>query len=154
MTSSITVRGGTPATRQKILYDRFNEIILQFLQEGNTNPTPIQYTLTPVWQILGEHQDYKVQAINLEYYFNGFLNFGCNYLPGIVAIEILPKGITPQKDYSPKGLLPKGITPQRDYSPKGLLPKGITPHSLQNIEILTLFQIKIYMSFHILFQIL
>ncbi|CAB3979653.1 Hypothetical predicted protein [Paramuricea clavata] len=79
MTSSITVRGGTPATRQKILYDRSNEIILQFLKEGHSNPTPIQYTLTPVWQILGEQQDYRVQATNLKYYFDGFLNFGCDY---------------------------------------------------------------------------
>jgi hypothetical protein len=85
MTSSITVRGGTPATRQKILYDRSNEIILQFLQEGHSNSTPIQYTLTPVWQIIGEHQDYRVQAANLQYYFDGFLNFGCDYKKGTVC---------------------------------------------------------------------
>jgi hypothetical protein len=83
MTSSITVRGGTSATRQKILYDRSNEIIVQFLDEGNSNPTPIQYTLTPVWQILGEKQEYRVQATNLKYYFDGFLNFGCDYIKGI-----------------------------------------------------------------------
>ena len=88
MTSSITVRGGTSATRQKILYDRSNEIIVQFLEEGHSNPTPIQYTLTPVWQILGERQEYRVQSINLKYYFDGFLNFGCDYIKGMFILAI------------------------------------------------------------------
>jgi hypothetical protein len=99
MTSSITVRGGSPATRQKILYDRSNEVILKFLQEGHSNPTPIQYTLTPVWQILGELQEYRVQATNLKYYFDGFLNFGCDYQKGMLAIETPIRG---GGDYSSK----------------------------------------------------
>ncbi|XP_028406201.1 DELTA-alicitoxin-Pse2a-like [Dendronephthya gigantea] len=81
MTSSITVRGGTAPTRQKLLYDRSNENILKFLDEGHSTPTPIQYTLTPIWQVLGEQQGGKVKAINLQYYFDGFLNFGCDYKP-------------------------------------------------------------------------
>ena len=81
--SSITVRGGSSATRQKLLYDRYNGIIVQFLKEGHINPTPIQYTLTPVWQILEDKKEYRVQAINLKNYFDGFLNFGCNYIKGI-----------------------------------------------------------------------
>ena len=91
MTSSITARGGTPATRQKILYDRTTEIILQFLDEGHSNPTPIQYTLTPVWQVLAEKDEYRIQAQNLQYYFDGFLNFGCDHLPGIKGMSVLER---------------------------------------------------------------
>ena len=80
--SSITVRGGNSATRQKLLYDRYNGIIEKFLNEGHSNPTPIQYTLTPVWQVLEDKKEYRVQAINFKNYFDGFLNFGCNYIKG------------------------------------------------------------------------
>ena len=82
MTSSITLRGGTTATRLKLLHSRTNELILQFMEEGHTNSAPIQYSLMPIWQIIGANQTYEVQAINLQYYFDGFLNFGCSYLPG------------------------------------------------------------------------
>lgn len=82
MTSSITLRGGTLATRHKLLLNRSNELILQFLREGHTNSTPIQFSLTPIWQIIGANQTFEIQAINLQYFFDGFLNFGCEYLQG------------------------------------------------------------------------
>lgn len=82
MTTSITIRGGNATTRQKLLYDRSEEIILQFLAEGHSSSAPIQYTLTPIWQVLSEQQENQAKSINLQYYFDGFLNFGCDHIPG------------------------------------------------------------------------
>ena len=90
MTTSVTVRGGSIDLRNKLVYDRSNELIVQFLNEGHTHPTPISYTLTPIWEILRRHtlmtsenKNARVQALNLEYYFDGYLNFGCPYKPSI-----------------------------------------------------------------------
>ena len=89
MTTSITVKGGTVDTRNKVVYQRSEELILKFLNEGHTNPTPIEFTLTPIWQILRGNRHVKngnsnsyVQAVNLQYYYNGYLNFGCPYIAG------------------------------------------------------------------------
>ena len=90
MTTSITARGGSVNLRNRLLYDRNDDLIVQFLSEGHTHPTPISYTLTPIWEILRRHsavisenKNARVQAANLRYYFDGYLNFGCPYQPSI-----------------------------------------------------------------------
>ena len=90
MTTSITVRGGSINLRNRLLYERTSDLIIQFLSEGNTHPTPIAYTLTPIWEILRRHslttsenKNARVQALNLESYFDGYLNFGCPYKASI-----------------------------------------------------------------------
>ena len=89
MTTTITVRGGTVDTRNRLVYERSNELLIQFLGEGQTQPTPIEYTLTPIWQILrsqkhvvAANKNTRVQAINLQYYYDGYLNFGCPLVVG------------------------------------------------------------------------
>ena len=83
MTSTITIRGGTQETHKKLVNNpRSNELIEQFLDEGYSKPTPIKYSLTPLWQILAENENYTIQATNLQYFFDGFLNFGCNHVKG------------------------------------------------------------------------
>ena len=86
MTTSITVRGGSVDLRNRLVYERSNELIIKFLSEGHTHPTPIAYTLTPIWEILRRHgtvtsgnKNAYIQAINLQYYYDGYLNFGCPY---------------------------------------------------------------------------
>ena len=90
MSTSITVRGGSIDLRNRLLYDRTNELVVQFLSEGHTHPTPISYTLTPIWEILRRHsavisenRNARNQAANLQYYFEGYLNFGCPYQPSV-----------------------------------------------------------------------
>lgn len=90
MSTSVTVRGGSINLRHRLLYERSSDLIIQFLSEGHTHPTPVAYTLTPIWEILRRHtmmtsenKNAYVQALNLEYYFDGYLNFGCPYKPGI-----------------------------------------------------------------------
>ena len=89
MTTTITVRGGTVDTRNRLVYERSNDLLLQFLAEGQTYPTPIEYTLTPIWQILraqkyvlAGNRNGDVQAVNLQYYYDGYLNFGCPLIVG------------------------------------------------------------------------
>lgn len=90
MSTSITVRGGSIDLRNRLVYERSSDLIIKFLSEGNTHPTPISYTLTPLWEILRRHsgvisenKNARVQALNLEYYFDGYLNFGCPYQPSV-----------------------------------------------------------------------
>ena len=83
MSSSITIRGGTTKTRNQLVYNRSHELITQFLDEGQTNPSPILFELKPIWQVLQEKYKYRatdlIKAVNLEYFYMGFLNFGCPY---------------------------------------------------------------------------
>ena len=79
MTTSATVRGGSINLRNRLLYERTSDQIIQFLSEGNTHPTPIAYTLTPIWEILRRHsrtisenKNARIQALNLEAYFYVF----------------------------------------------------------------------------------
>ncbi|CAB4027734.1 Hypothetical predicted protein [Paramuricea clavata] len=88
MTTSITIRGGSLETRNRLLSDKSADVIFKFLSEGDTNPAPIRYKLTPIWQVLNSQKQVKqsnlnraVQAVNLQYYFDGFLNFDCPYIP-------------------------------------------------------------------------
>ena len=90
MTTSATVRGGSINLRNRLLYERTSDQIIQFLSEGNTHPTPIAYTLTPIWEILRRHsrtisenKNARIQALNLEAYLDGYLNFGCPYKASI-----------------------------------------------------------------------
>lgn len=82
MSSSLTVTGGTGKTRSQVQHNRSAELIEQFMQEGETQPAVIGYTLVPIWEYLQENAvgtSDLVKAVNMEYYYNGFLNFGCPY---------------------------------------------------------------------------
>lgn len=82
MSSSLTVTGGTVGTRTQLLHSRSAELIEQFMREGETQPAIIEYTLVPIWEYLQEKTvgtPDLVKAVNLEYFYNGFLNFGCPY---------------------------------------------------------------------------
>lgn len=126
MTSTITVRGGTIETRHKLLYDRSKELILKFLEEGNKDPSPIEFKLTPVWQILNgqkrvqkENPNRRAQASNMQYYFDGFLNFDCPYIPEGERGPIIQKfdhaeHSTPEHPVYHCSLAPPGCHSDRD----------------------------------------
>ena len=82
-TSSLLIlRGGSAKTRAKLDKYRTKDLIVKFLFEANKTHQPIRYKYIAVWTLLQtkyigtEHFD---KAINLEYFYKGFLNYGCNY---------------------------------------------------------------------------
>lgn len=80
MSSSLTVTGGTAETRAQLLNSRSAELIEQFMREGQTQPAIIGYTLVPIWEYLQEKSvgtPDLVKAVNMEYFYNGFLSFDC-----------------------------------------------------------------------------
>jgi hypothetical protein len=88
MTTSMTIRGGSMETRNRLLSDKSADVIFKFLSEGDESPAPIRYKLTPIWQVLTNQKQVKasnphknVQAANMQYYFDGFLNFDCPFIP-------------------------------------------------------------------------
>jgi hypothetical protein len=126
MTSTITVRGGTLETRSKLLYERTKELILKFLEEGKENPSPIEFKLTPVWQVLNGQKQVKkenpnraAQAANMQYYYEGFLNFDCPYIPAGERGPIIQKfdhaeHSTPQHPVYQCSLAPPGCHSNED----------------------------------------
>ena len=98
MSSWLTVTGGRAETRTQLLYNRSAELIVQFMREGETHPTHIEYTLLPIWEYLQEKSvgtPHLVKAVNIEYFYNGFLNFGCPY-DNKYGIELQKFALTPQ----------------------------------------------------------
>ena len=126
MTSSIKVRGGTLETRSKLLYERSQELVLKFLKEGNENASPIQFKLTPVWQILNgqkqvkkENPNREAQAVNMHYYYDGYLNFDCPFIPAGERGPIIQKFdhaeySTPQHPTYQCSLAPQGCHSNKD----------------------------------------
>ncbi|XP_028398726.1 DELTA-alicitoxin-Pse2b-like [Dendronephthya gigantea] len=83
MTTTLTVNGGTEETRNRLLTNRTEELIEQFLNEANTTKTPIRYRLDPIWNIIkqsyiGSSDDF-IRGVNMESYYLGFLNYGCPF---------------------------------------------------------------------------
>ena len=82
-TSSLLVlRGGTPETRAQLYKTRTKDIIAKFLLEANKTHQPIRYKYIAVWTLLQSKYigtEHFNKAINLEYFYKGFLNYGCNY---------------------------------------------------------------------------
>lgn len=84
MSDYLTIRGGTAETRNELLKHRTADLIVKFMNEAKATKSAIQYTLTPIWEILqalyvGIDPENFVRAVNLEYYYLGFLNYGCYY---------------------------------------------------------------------------
>lgn len=52
MIDKLVIRGGTAGTRAKLMSSRDKATIIQFLTEGKTNPAPIMYRFSPIWDIL------------------------------------------------------------------------------------------------------
>ncbi|XP_020628859.1 LOW QUALITY PROTEIN: DELTA-thalatoxin-Avl2a-like [Orbicella faveolata] len=87
MNGNLVVRGGTPETRNELIKHRTADLMEKFLNEAKETKSAIQYTLTSLWSILqtlyvGQHTENFIRAVNLEYYYLGFLNYGCDYRPG------------------------------------------------------------------------
>ena len=79
------VKGGTKETRNKLLNDRSasEELIEQLLNEAGESDASVEHTFRSIWDILQSRYDTGsenyIRAINLQYYYLGFLNYGCRF---------------------------------------------------------------------------
>ena len=89
--SQLVLRGGAPHTRSDLYADPSNQLIQKFLQEANSTHSPVQYKYTPIWELLKRKYygtEHFVKAINLEAYYLGFMNFGCDYIQTKNNVEL------------------------------------------------------------------
>lgn len=88
MRGDLVIKGGTTETRNELINkDRTPDLIEKFMNEANATNAPIQYSFTSIWDILqslhvGNYLENFARAVNLEYYYLGFLNYGCYYKSG------------------------------------------------------------------------
>ena len=79
------VRGGLRATNNELANGETSaELIKKLIKEADEATSPIQYTFMPISSILQTRfkpgsMNY-IRATNLEYYYNGFFNYGCHYV--------------------------------------------------------------------------
>ena len=84
----VFVLGGSIDTRDKLLdqVTRSVEEIQKLLNEASEAPASIEHTFHPIWYILQSRfkpgSPNHIRALNLQYYYLGFLNYGWNYVEG------------------------------------------------------------------------
>ena len=80
---NIVLRGGTLETRNALRGDRTEKLIEKFLNEAGKSDSAIEHTFRSLWNILqsrfGISSDNYVRAVNLQYYYVGYLNYGCRH---------------------------------------------------------------------------
>ena len=78
------VRGGLRDTNSALNNGKTStELIKKLMNEADEAPKPVQHTLMTIWSILQSRfesgsKNYH-RATNLQYYYSGFLDFGCPY---------------------------------------------------------------------------
>ena len=79
----LIVKGGTKETRNKLMNDRSKELIEQLLNEAGESDASVEHTFRSIWDIMQSRFDTGsenyIRAINLQYYYLGFLNYGCRF---------------------------------------------------------------------------
>ena len=83
-TDKLFVRGGSKKTRNQLLHDRSKEVIQQLMNEAADAHSSVQHTFRAVWKVLQGRfpsgSPNYVRGLNLQYYYLGFLNYGCPYI--------------------------------------------------------------------------
>lgn len=130
MRGELVIKGGTPETRNELINkNRTADLIEKFMNEANATNAAIQYSLTSIWDILqslyvGKNHNNFVRAVNLEYYYLGFLNCGCYYKSKggqHLRCSILPRVLFPPHHSTSARWLQRVAT---------ALPTAITDHSI------------------------
>ena len=79
----LIIRGGTLETRNALRGDRTEKLIEKFLNEAGKSDSAIEHTFRSLWAILQSRfeigSDNYVRAVNLQYYYLGYLNYGCRH---------------------------------------------------------------------------
>ena len=85
-TDKLLIRGGSRETRSKLLHDRSKELIQQLMNEAADTHSSVQHTFRAIWKVLRSRfpsgSPNYVRGLNLQYYYLGFLNYGCPYVKG------------------------------------------------------------------------
>ena len=75
--------GGRRETKSKLVNERTQELIEQLMNEADDSPSPVEHTFRAIWNILQTRfkggSDNNIRAANLEYFYLGYLNYGCDY---------------------------------------------------------------------------
>lgn len=115
MRGELVTKGGTAETRNKLIKKRTTDLIEKFMNEANTTNAAIQYTFTSTWDILdslyvGKDTDNLIRDVNLEYYYLGFLTYGCDYQPtdGGQDLQMFNLGSSPTSPQYECSLAPEG----------------------------------------------
>ena len=81
--SRIYTIGGSRETNSKLNRAMSKELIQQFMNEADDSPASIRHSLRAIWNVLqtrfSKGHPNNIRAINLEYYYLGYLNYGCRY---------------------------------------------------------------------------
>lgn len=85
----LVIRGGKTETRSALRTKRSEELIEKFLREAKESDAGVQHTFRSIWNILqsrflfkpGSESNY-IKAVNLQYYYLGFLSYGCSFKEG------------------------------------------------------------------------
>ena len=85
----LVIRGGKTETRSALRTKRTEELIEKFLREAKESDAGVQHNFRSIWNILqsrflfkpGSESNY-IKAVNLQYYYLGFLNYGCSFKEG------------------------------------------------------------------------
>ena len=77
----LVIRGGTKETRNALYKRRTEELIEKLLNEAGESDEAVEHTLRSIWDILQSRfeigSDNYIRAVNLQYYYLGYLNYGC-----------------------------------------------------------------------------
>ena len=123
MRGELVIKGGTTETRNELIKKRTADLIEKFMNEANATSAAIQYTFTSTWDILeslyvGKDTNNFIRAVNLEYYYLGFLNYGCDYqrTDGGQDLQMfnLVKGSSPTSPQYECSLAPEGCHSNHD----------------------------------------
>ncbi|XP_068755067.1 DELTA-alicitoxin-Pse2b-like [Montipora capricornis] len=81
--NTLIVRGGTKETRNALLYYRTKDQITKLLNEADQTDAAVEHSFRPIWNILQSRyrigSENYVRAVNLQYYYLGYLNYGCQF---------------------------------------------------------------------------
>ena len=85
-TDKLFIRGGSRETSSKLQQDISKELIQQFMNEAADTHSSVQYTFRAIWEVLQSRfpsgSANYIRGLNLQYYYLGFLNYGCRYVEG------------------------------------------------------------------------
>lgn len=84
-TNKLLIRGGSRETRSQLLHDRSKGVIQQLMNEAADTHSSVQHTFRAIWKVLQSRfpgSPNYVRGLNLQYYYLGFLNYGCRYVKG------------------------------------------------------------------------
>ena len=79
----LIIRGGTKETRNSLYKQRTEDLIEKLLNEAGESDASVKHTFRSVWDILQSRfetgSDNYIRAVNLQYYYLGYLNYGCRF---------------------------------------------------------------------------